>query len=481
MDKNCIQLEMNFNGTDGNTFLSRLDSASFQILAEIPVPPAETKIADAVARYSDFEYAALDHNTSLSFVSETVTSTGTVDPLLFAMGVCRTGRDRHMIYLSGRDKTLKNLSEFSRVAQGEGFKNFCIVSGAPVAGENAQQTFRHHFTESVHTLERLRTDLGHSILIGCTVNPYKYEASDLCLQYYHLAKKIKFGASFAVTQYGWDMLKLQELRWYLTQRSFFIPTIARLLFLTPERAEAICTGKVPGVHISPDLKLLLENEMKFSYAQFEAAQIRRIQLHAAGARLLGYSGVQIAGINTVNQLDILLQRIQEAMEEFPDFDSWLSMYRQYYERLDMAPYPHHFYLFENLFSSSQPPENPVVCTADIPEPSMSEKFRLKIGESLFHHASEVDASERFLTKKILFSCKKCSLCRLPQTFYVCPETCPMHRANGPCSGSGADGECRFFSGKECIFLRQMRLANLCHDYPSLEERLIPDPTADQPE
>ena len=42
-------------------------------------------------------------------------------------------------------------------------------------------------------------------------------------------------------------------------------------------------------------------------------------------------------------LSALLERIGNAMREFSDFESWRTMYRQYYERLDMAPYPHRFY------------------------------------------------------------------------------------------------------------------------------------------
>lgn len=392
----------------------------------------------------------------------------------FASALCRTDRDRHVIYLSGRDRTADRLLETARVALGEGFRNFCAVSGMPFAGEDADSTFRHRFTESVHTLSKLHEECGDRVITGCTVNPYKYVAEDLCLQYAKLAKKINFGARFAVAQYGWDMQKLQELRWNLFQRSLNIPTVARLLFLTPERAEAICTGRVPGVHISPDLEKVLKHEMQFSRAQFEAAQIRRLQIHAAGARFLGYSGIQLSGVDTASRLEVILYRIAQGLEEFENFEAWCGVYRQYYERLDMAPYPYRFYFFENLLTCAQPPENLMIRDAKIAPLSTSERMALKVGKGLFSHAGDVAASERRLTKKMLFSCRGCGRCRLPETFYICPETCPMHRANGPCGESNADGTCFLEAGKECIFRRQMRIVNELRDYPALEERLVPD-------
>ena len=171
---------------------------------------------------------------------------------------------------------------------------------------------------------------------------------------------------------------------------------------------------------------------------------------------------------------MLLDRVAQALEEFESFEDWCGVYRQYYERLDMAPYPYRFYFFENLLTSAQPPENLMIRDAKIAPLSTSERMALKVGEGLFSHADDVPASERRLTKKMLFSCRGCGRCRLPDTFYICPETCPMHRANGPCGESNVDGTCFFGTGKECIFLRQMRIVNELRDYPALEERLVPD-------
>ncbi len=471
MEKNCIQLEMNFNGSDRNQFRFNLDEGVFQVLAEIPLPDAENSAANAVAKYSDYEYVTLGRpGAALAFIND---SPQAAEPVSFAAKLCRTDRDRHVLYLSGRDAALPEIYETAKVAAGEGFKNFCCVSGLPPSGKNAEDAAKHRFTESLHQLMLLKNEFGDTVNLGCAVNPCKYVAQDLCAQYNLLVKKLNNGADFAVTQYGWDMQKLHELRCYLTRNSIHTPAIARLLFLTPERAEDIYAGRVPGVRISPDLEQLLKREMQYSRAQFEAAQLRRLQLHAAGAKFLGYSGVQLSGVHSPEQLETLLNRIFR--EEFPDYASWLSAYREYYDKLDMTPYPHRFYLFENLLKEEPDPcgESIVFSCMEIPEPDKKELFRYKMGKLLFSRAGDIPASERKLTKKLLFNCKGCDKCRLPETFYICPETCPVHRANGPCGESNADGSCCFAPEKECIFLKQVRLAFTLRTSPELEEHIVP--------
>lgn len=474
MDKNCIQLEMNFEGRAGNHFRTCLDAGIFQILAELPVPDASLSTDEVKAKYADFEYLVLSRKTPTA-LAFTDAIPDAMDPVIFASAVCQTNRDHHLLYLSGRDRAEKDLYEQARLAMGEGFKNFCCVSGKAVEGENAVQTWKRKFTESPCTLNLLKNEFGDSIVTGAVVNPFKYTSPDLCLQYSKLIRKVNAGASFAVTQYGWDILKMQELRWNLYQRSCHIPTLARLRFLTPEKAQAICEGKVPGVHISQDLEHVLKREMQYSRTQFEAAQIRRLQIHAAGARFLGYSGLQIAGAESPEHLEMLLDKIDETNQEFSDFATWSSMYHQYYERLDMAPYPYRFYFFEKLLQTAQPPDALAVNTDECAPSSSGERFRYQIGKLLCGHADELPAGEKRLTKKLLFGCRSCEKCRLPQTFYICPETCPMHRANGPCGETGVDGSCPFYQKqkRECIYLRQMRLVNDLHEFPALEENVIP--------
>ncbi|MBO4632869.1 MAG: methylenetetrahydrofolate reductase C-terminal domain-containing protein, partial [Lentisphaeria bacterium] len=328
-----------------------------------------------------------------------------------------------------------------------------------------------HYTESVHTLRSIQEHFSDILYAGWAINPYCYLPETSFPQYFKLMKKITSGASFIVTQFGWDMRKLQELRWFLSSRSMPLPSVARLLMLTPDRAEEICRGRVPGVHISPDLEAMLRREMQHSLAQFEASQWRRIQIHAVGARFLGYSGIQIAGVERPEQIHMLLNRLSEAFKEFSSFEDWLAAYQDYYERLELAPYPYRFFQFENLLSSAQPLEQPIRTQSEISSVTEFEKIRYRLVSKLLAHADTLPSSEKRLTKKLLVSCRSCPECRLPQMHFICPENCPKGMANGPCGSVRVDGTCEF-GDQECIHSRRMRLAEHLNDYAPMEELYI---------
>ena len=473
MIREAIQLEMNFDGTDENRFKQRFDLGEFQLIAELPVPSADTPLTDAVRRAADFEYLVHSQEgpkASIAFIDE-APSGYALDMVQFATELCEYSRDRHILYLHGRDHTVKDILESIRHAHSEGFKNFCAVTGAAVRGESAAQTRRHVFLESVNMLEAIRGAELPSVSVGAVVNPYQYTPESAYAQSFKTFRKLANGADYLVAQYGWDMKKLQELIWNLFHREINIPTVARLMFLTPDNAEQLCAGAFHGVHISADFEALLKAERDHSFAQFEAAQLRRIQIHAAGARLLGFSAVQIAGVTNVSMLETVFQKIREAFQEFRTFEDWRAAYREYYDRLDMAPYPNEFYLFGNLLESDLPTDQ-LSLAAGIRPLTRSGRFRRNLAGALFANADKLPARERRLTKKLLVSCRGCDLCRLPLTDFVCPETCPKGLANGSCGCNRADGGCELMDA-ECVFAKRLRIADSRIDYSSLEEGAVP--------
>ena len=473
MIRESIQLEMNFDGTNENRFKQRFDLGEFQMLAELPVPSADTPLADAVRRASDFEYLIHSQErpkASIAFINESPSGYA-LDMVQFATSLCKYSRDRHVLYLHGRDKTAKDIQETLHHAFSEGFKNFCAVTGSAVRGETAAQTRKHAFLESVNLLNEIRHAELPSISVGAVVNPFQYTPESAYAQSFKMFRKLANGADYLVSQYGWDMMKLQELIWNLSRREINIPTVARLLFLTPDNAEQLCSGAFHGVHISPDFEALLRAERDHSSAQFEAAQLRRIQIHAAGARLLGFSAVQIAGVTNVSLLETIFQKIREAFREFQTFEDWRAAYMEYYDRLDMAPYPHEFYLFGKLLETDRPAEQ-LSLAPGIGPMTRGERFRQNLSGALFANADKLPAKERRLTKKLLASCRACDMCRLPMTDYVCPEICPKGLANGSCGCGKADGGCEL-QDTECVFAKRLRIANAKIDFSSLEEGSVP--------
>ena len=140
----------------------------------------------------------------------------------------------------------------------------------------------------------------------------EYTPYTLLGSYYKMMKKFNCGANFLITQTGWDMLKLQSLAWYLTGRDMHYPKIARLTLLSPERLDTILNGGAPGIKISKDMKKLLDKELVYSKNQFEATQYRRLELQAAGCRLLGFSGIEISGADNPAKTGYVLSRISTA-------------------------------------------------------------------------------------------------------------------------------------------------------------------------
>ncbi len=470
-----IQLEMNFDGPRGNRFRDKMNNGIFQVLLEVTPPPEQVPMEDAVARFAEVEYAVssqTDLPAALTFTDFSGAPENMLDTVSFASSLCKIDRDRHLLCVSGRSRPLSEVEKLLSHASAEGFRNVLVLSGGSIPNDTPAAARKRHYTESVHILQSIREHFGDTLNAGCSVNPFCYVPETSFPQYFKLMKKISMGASFIVTQLGWDMRKLQELRWFLSSRSMPLPSVARLLLLTPDRTESICSGKEPGIHISPDLEAMLRREMTHSITQFEAAQWRRLQIHAAGARLLGYSGIQIAGVDRPEVVNTLFTRLSEAMNEFKSFEDWLNAYRDYYERLELAPYPYRFYEFEELLTSAQPPEQPIRTQSEIAPVSDVEIFRYRVASKLLAHADTLPPQEKRLTKKLLVGCRSCPECRLPQMHFICPENCPKGMSNGPCGSVGVNGQCEF-GFQECIHARRMRLAEFLNDYAPLEECIIP--------
>ncbi|CAG9252216.1 hypothetical protein PUN4_180123 [Paraburkholderia unamae] len=89
-------------------------------------------------------------------------------------------------------------------------------------------------------------------------------------------------------------------------------------------------------------------------------------------------------------------------------------------------------------------------------------------ESVASHA--LHAVER-TAKRPLVGCDTCGSCRLQETLYVCPETCPKGLANGPCGGTRLN-RCEF-GDRECEHSVKYRIAKSADQLPVLAQTLIP--------
>ena len=213
------QLEMNFNGVQhGNAFKEHLDNAEFSVLLELRIPGRDSKLESVVSRYSELESVVSSRKVfpaGLAFLEDSP-DFPSLDPGEFAAALCKSGRDRHLIYVNGRNRRPEDIDYNLGIYRFEGFRNIAAVSGIP--SSSPEETAKLRYYDSVNILQRNACSKT-PLFAGCVANPYKYNRTDSILQYCKLSKKIAAGASFVVAQSGWDMRKLLEMRWCIRWHS----------------------------------------------------------------------------------------------------------------------------------------------------------------------------------------------------------------------------------------------------------------------
>jgi len=465
------QFELNFE-LKKNRFQKSLKKGSFSTFFEVNTPSINSNIKTVLSRMEEGRIILEEFNEFHAgfAISDKSTYSQSYNLVNFASELCKKDRDKHLLFLSGKGVDNKQMTETVNACINLGFNNIVPVSGETLPNETLNNIKNINFFDSVDSLNLInKLDSSKKLFPGCVVSPFKYTPIDFFPQYYKLVKKINMGANFIVAQAGWDLLKYQELRWYLEKREYYDPTLARIIFLTSEMIEPIIEGQYPGIHISPDFLNMLKKESKFGFSQFISAQWRKLQLQVAGLRLMGYSGIVLAGINRADDIKTALNKIDEALDEFKSFDDWKDTYLNYLGRSEMAPYPHRFYFLKNLFNEAFaeiPDENYV----KIPDCTKIEKVKYHFSKKRFLKSKQKGKRSGIFLKSIMsnspgFNENDSSL---SQTQFVSTNSCPKKLSNGPCGGTKADGTCEVCI-KECVFSKIFRLANWQNDLDLLEE------------
>ncbi|MEA4863168.1 MAG: methylenetetrahydrofolate reductase C-terminal domain-containing protein [Victivallaceae bacterium] len=451
-----------------NLFRKRIESGEFFILVEHDAPGSGIAPETAGERLAALDEAVSGCDSGVPMSLAVTDGYGFDDAhrgCEYAGALPEARRNAHLIYLSGRGADFQRMQELLSLCRNQGIANVAAVTGDWRKGAV--------YTESVRTLRTIGRLHPGEFFPGAVINPYKYRADSQFAQFFKMVKKFNQGAQFAVTQAGWDMRKLQSLKWYLSMRGLEFPLIARLILLTPEVLAKIQQQRLPGIGISPDFETILQSELRFSAKQFESAQWRRLELQVAGCRLLGFSAVQISGIDTPDRIRLASARLSAAMREFTTFEQWAEAYNSYQARAEMAPAPDSFMMFDRLLEQRQLPSDNCFCRdrrATLPT-SRADRWRYIAAEQLLSKAGERPSANRWLLKYLLAGCRGCKSCRLPSTLYLCVERCPKHIANGSCGGVRADGSCE--AGGECVFMKQVAVAGWLGMPDKLEETYIP--------
>ncbi|MBI2247778.1 MAG: methylenetetrahydrofolate reductase C-terminal domain-containing protein [Armatimonadetes bacterium] len=410
------------------------------------------------------------------------------DPIVIGHRIAEACGKMPIIHWAGKDRSLRDLDADLERAEALGLDTLLLVTGDKVRHQPAGRPVR--YLDSINALCAAR-QRSAAFFLAAAVSPFKYREEELINQYLKAAKKLRAGADFLMTQIGWDLLKFEELRWFLGQRAYHPPLVAELLFLTAARSRRIRRYGLPGVTVTDDVARRLEEEASSGDGGRDAAY-RRLALQIATVRDLGYVGAQVSGLFKYASIVRLLDEVDAVTRIYPTQEARAQAWRELWIFQDGRPAK--VAPADGLYLHA-----PVVAErSGVPAETtgrFDERVRFKVMDlidRLFFRDGSLGArvlgprlrrldarlglggvllrAERVI-KEPLVGCQACGFCRLPHTAYVCPETCPKGLANGPCGGT-KDNWCEF-GDRECIHNQIYRISKQAGLLSNLEEVLIP--------
>ena len=295
---------------------------------------------------------------------------------------------------------------------------------------------------------------------GAVVNPYKVREADLLMQLYKLRLKIATGAQFIVTQLGYNLRKLNELKQYMGREDLgHIPVLANVYVPTARIARMMQNGEISGCVISEELVRQLEKEKK-------PQRLERAALMVAAARELGFAGAHIGGFGLSHRDYMTIAERAAAIG---------AGWRGRMEELTF-PWPREFYLLppgrDGLSDGMakyqlSPAEYQATMIQRISEiayqhlidedSQVAKFFRARLGSK--EAATRGDGlwckllAPSALYRKATLGCVSCGDCVQDHLNYAgCSmRWCYKELRNGPCGGSRVDGNCETRAELPCIW------------------------------
>lgn len=303
-----------------------------------------------------------------------------------------------------------------------------------------------------------------SFYAGAVVNPYKVREPDLMMQLYKLQLKVAVGAKYIITQLGYNLRKLYELKLCMDREGMgHIPVLANIYVPTPKIAQMMQAGEIAGCVISDELLKNLEREKK-------PQRIERAACMLAAVQDLGFAGAHIGGFG-LSCRDFL--SIRDRAAEIG------KTWRDRVEEL-VFPYPGEFYLLPSDGHGLSQSKGEYQVTRIKPRPSPSQKiservhryfiqdgswgarfFKARIGKNRTQNGNDswrhgfwyrlLEPSA--LYRKATLGCVSCGDCLQDHLNYAgCSmRWCYKELRNGPCGGSRVDGTCEAHPDLPCIW------------------------------
>jgi len=301
-----------------------------------------------------------------------------------------------------------------------------------------------------------QTDLYPGAAVACQMSS---EAEQIN-QHLKLAKKIRNGARFIMTQISYDARKLDELIKVVHALPQPVPVLATVHVLTEPVARFMNQRNVPGVFIADRLYQQVKEEAA-SDDKGRAASLQRTAELMAILKGLGFRGAHISGSHDYDEIREILDRFDQVQNDWPSLVPHFDF-----------PFDDGFYAFEKDISTGLNSPQPGPVSSD----SLMARIPMALS-GLFHKAAFDRQSPLYpglkawakvvdrrptlsalyragedMSKKILFDCRRCGDCALADMAYRCPESgCPKYLRNGPCGGS-IGKRCEVHSDRDCVWI-----------------------------
>ncbi|WP_095158682.1 methylenetetrahydrofolate reductase C-terminal domain-containing protein [Pseudomonas sp. Irchel 3E13] len=385
-----------------------------------------------------------------------------------------------LLHFSGKNRERHDLLAQLERMDALGLDQLLMLTGDRLPGHQpGQQPVR--YLESVPALQIVR-QARPDWLLGAALNPFKYREEEGGAQYFKAEKKLAAGADFMTLQLGFDMDKFREAFDWMSRQPSPRPLLACIMSLTRGRASML--EQVAGVTVSPSMHALMAAEEAVSKDHAQARSVERLALQIIGLRLIGYAGIHLSGIHEERQLRALEQALDHWEAKVHSSEQWAQAWAASWQMPGVPPVTFHPPNMDWRAGESRVSASPTEklryhllsgfhAQLFSRTTLLSRAFGWAVQRPLWSTATGarwLHRIERSL-KRPLVGCDTCGRCRLEDTLYTCPETCPKGLANGPCGGTQLN-RCEF-GDRECIHSIKYRIAKAVGQTAVLSERLIP--------
>jgi methylenetetrahydrofolate reductase (NADPH) len=469
--------------------LSEKLSQPNQFLLGVELVSTRGTMADAQAVHTRTFAAELVSFQPVDWVSITDNAGGNpqLSPMALGKPILYAGKEV-LIHLSCKDFNRNGLESAAWELASEGFHNILALSGDyPATGYHGRgkPVFDIDSIGLLDMLDEMNRGLSRPTIgsngkpstmaatrffPGAVVTNFKRHESEVVPQLLKLEKKVACGARFIIAQIGFDARKSHELLCYMRSRGIgHIPLVGNVYLLTASVARFFRKGTIPGVVISDRLFELCERHAASPdrgtsfFRELAAKQL-------AIFRGLGFAAGYLGGVHRIEDVQAILD-----IEHTFAPEDWRQFAREI-----QYPVPDEFYYFAEdpdtqlADPARLEPSYELSLRSRKPARNMTLGYRLsklvhdavftpdtslnRLGRFIYSRSKDPSQGPRPLrvlesaSKAMMFRCKDCGDCSLPDIAFLCPESqCAKNQRNGPCGGT-RDGKCEV-AEFECIWSR----------------------------